>query len=161
MEKYKWKIILINLLIILVFFNISVFKKEKIISDGKLILLKLAPKDPRSLMQGDYMILRYLIASNIDISNLSTRGYIVVNIKSNNLANRVRIQKNSSPLNEDEYLIKYFLKSTGISIGAESFFFQEGKAKIFEKAKYGGIKVDDSGNSLVIGLYDKDFKKIK
>ena len=48
-----------------------------------------------------------------------------------------------------------------INIGAESFFFQEGEAEKYDKAKYGGIKVDSEGNSLLIGLYDEKRKKIE
>ena len=63
MKKTKWIILLVNLFLLMGYFNYSVLKKEKLLSDGHLILLKLAPVDPRSLMQGDYMRLRY------DISN--------------------------------------------------------------------------------------------
>jgi uncharacterized membrane-anchored protein len=45
-------------------------------------------------------------------------------------------------------------------IGAESYFFEEGQAKKFEVARYGGIKVDDAGNSVLVGLYDKNHKLI-
>jgi len=30
-----------------------------------------------------------------------------------------------------------------------------------EQAKYGGIKIDGKGNSLLIGLYDEERKKIE
>ena len=62
MKKYKWAIIVVNLILLLAYFNYSVFQKERILKDGKLILLELAPVDPRSLMQGDYMELWYKIS---------------------------------------------------------------------------------------------------
>ncbi|MFX7329222.1 GDYXXLXY domain-containing protein, partial [Acinetobacter baumannii] len=34
-------------------------QKEMLLKEGQLVLLPLAPVDPRSLMQGDYMALRY------------------------------------------------------------------------------------------------------
>lgn len=162
MKKYKWIIIFVNLIVLLGYFNISVFNKEKLLSEGKLILLELAPVDPRSLMQGDYMTLRYAISRNINHDSISKRGFCVVKLEKNGIAKKVRIQKGIQPINNDEYLIKYTLReSSGINIGTESFFFQEGEAEKYEKAKYGGVKVDTKGNSLLIGLYDEKQRKIE
>ncbi|MNK06777.1 hypothetical protein D3C87_246780 [compost metagenome] len=161
MRKYKWFIILLNLGILLVYFNYSIVKKEELLKDGQLILLALAPVDPRSIMQGDYMRLRYQISQEFDRDSIPKRGYCVVKLK-NNLAERVRLQKYRTPLNVGEYLIEYTSpNSWSINIGAESFFFEEGQGKKYEAAKYGGVKVDKAGNSLLIGLYDEKLKKIE
>lgn len=162
MKKYKWIIILINLIILLVLFNNSILQKEELLSDGQLILLELAPVDPRSLMQGDYMRLRYAISDNINYDSISRRGFCVVKLEENGIAKKVRIQENKTPINDNEFLIEYTSKEwSGINIGTESYFFQEGKADKYENAKYGGIKVDNQGNSLLIGLYDENRKKIE
>ncbi|QQQ30342.1 GDYXXLXY domain-containing protein [Chryseobacterium indoltheticum] len=162
MKKYKWLIIVLNLMILLVYFNFSVVKKENLLKDGKLILLSLAPVDPRSLMQGDYMTLRYSISENLNVNSLPKRGYCVVNLNPQGIAEKVRFQKNTTPLNKGEYLIEYNSPDQwNVNIGAESFFFQEGQAEKYEKAKYGAIKVDTKGNSLLVGLYDENLKNIK
>lgn len=162
MKKYKWIIILANLIILLGFFNYNTFQKERLLSNGQLILLELAPVDPRSLMQGDYMRLRYAISDNINSDSIPKRGFCVVNLEENGIAKKVRIQENKTPINNNEFLIKYTSKEwRGINIGAESYFFQEGKANKYENAKYGGIKIDKQGNSLLIGLYDENRKKIE
>jgi uncharacterized membrane-anchored protein len=162
MKKYKWLIIVLNLVILLVYFNYSVIKKEELLKDGQLVLLKLAPVDPRSLMQGDYMALRYDISENIDYNNMTKRGYCVIRLDSVGVAEKVRFQKDIAPLNESEMLIKYGASDCcNFNIGAESLFFQEGHAEKYEQAKFGGIKIDGKGNSLLIGLYDKNRKKIE
>ena len=162
MKKYKWLIIVLNLMILLVYFNFSVVKKENLLKDGKLILLSLAPVDPRSLMQGDYMTLRYSISENLNVNSLPKRGYCVVKLNPHGIAEKVRFQKNTTPLNKGEYLIEYNSPDQwNVNIGAESFFFQEGQAEKYEKAKYGAIKVDTKGNSLLVGLYDENLKNIK
>lgn len=162
MKKYKWIIILINLIILLGLFNNSILQKEELLSDGQLILLELAPVDPRSLMQGDYMRLRYAISDNINSDSIFKRGFCVVKLEENGIAKKVRIQENKIPINDNEFLIEYTSKGwRGINIGAESYFFQEGEAEKYENAKYGGIKVDNQGNSLFIGLYDEYRKKIE
>jgi len=52
-------------LVVLLTVNYIIIQKEDTISDGRTMLLKLAPRDPRSLIQGDYMVLRYEIAREI------------------------------------------------------------------------------------------------
>jgi uncharacterized membrane-anchored protein len=136
MKKYKWIIILVNLLILLGLFNNSIIKKEKLLADGQLVLLELAPVDPRSLMQGDYMDLSYAISRNIESDSISKRGFCIVKLEENGIANRVRIQDDKTPIKEQEYAIRYNSREwSGINIGAESFFFQEGDADKYETAK--------------------------
>lgn len=162
MKKYKWIIILINLIILLGLFNNSILQKEELLIDGQLVLLELAPVDPRSLMQGDYMRLRYAISENINSDSISKRGFCVVKLEKNGIAKKIRIQENKTPINNNEFLIEYTSNGwRGINIGAESYFFQEGEADKYENANYGGIKVDNQGNSLLVGLYDKHQKKIE
>jgi uncharacterized membrane-anchored protein len=162
MKKYKWLIIFLNLVLLLLYFNYSVIKKEDLLKDGQLVLLELAPVDPRSLMQGDYMALRYKISENLDYERMSKCGYCVIRIDTNSVAEKVRFQKDPTPLNNEEHLIEYKASDRwNVNIGAESFFFQEGQAEKYEKAKYGGIKIDKNGNSLLIGLYDEQQRKIE
>jgi len=162
MKKYSRLIILLNLILLLIFINHSVIKKEEILKNGQLILLNLAPVDPRSLMQGDYMALRYDISRNVNYDYFPKRGYCVVRIDTVGVAEKVRFQKDPTPLNVDEYLIKYTSPNRrNVNIGAESFFFQEGQAEKYENAKYGGIRIDKNGNSLLIGLYDEHRRKIE
>jgi uncharacterized membrane-anchored protein len=94
--------------------------------------------------------------------SIAKRGFCVVKLAENGIAKKIRLQENKTPINEKEYLIRYTLKKWGrINIGAESFFFQEGEAEKYESARYGGIKIDNQGNSLLIGLYDENQKKIE
>jgi len=162
MKKYKNYIILLNLVILLFLFNKSIFHKEETLTNGKLVLLELVPVDPRSLMQGDYMRLRYSIARNVPLDSISKRGYCVVKLNEKGIAKRVRFQDEIKPISANEYSIRYNAKKwRNISIGTESYFFQEGQGKKYEKAKYGGLMIDDNGKSILVGLYNKDLKKIE
>lgn len=162
MKKYKGAIILLNLILLLTYINYTVSGKEKLLEDGHLVLLELAPVDPRSLMQGDYMDLRYRISDDILTDSIAKRGYCVVQLNADGIAGRVRFQEGPSPLAKDEYAIRYTLAGNNrISIGAESYFFQEGHAEKYDQAKYGGLKIDKNGNSLLIGLYNERLQKIE
>jgi uncharacterized membrane-anchored protein len=162
MKKYKWIFILANLILLLGYMTNSIYQKEELLSNGQLILLELAPVDPRSLIQGDYMRLNYAISNTTREDTISKRGFCVVQLDSIGVAKKVRIQEFKTPLHKEEFLINYTSRKwRGINIGAESYFFQEGEALKFDKAKYGGLKVDTNGNSLLIGLYDENRLQIK
>jgi len=161
MKKYKWIVIVFNLILVLFLFNKSIIDNEKILSEGKLVLLKLAPVDPRSLMQGDYMRLNYEISRNIPSDSIPKRGYCIVRLNEDGIGTKIRLQNDVRPLNEGEYAIVYTASNWRINIGAESYFFEEGQAEKFSSAKYGGMKIDNHGNNILIGLYDENLRKIE
>lgn len=156
-KKYKI-VVAANLILVLAFFAFSVVQKETLISKGTEVLLRLAPVDPRSLMQGDYMALNYEVLDKIDYNSKS--GYIVVKVDRNKVAKFVRRQ-NSKKTNNGELVIFYKKHEGRLTIGADNYFFQEGSAKKFENAKYGLLKVDSDGNSILVGLCDKDGRLIE
>jgi uncharacterized membrane-anchored protein len=161
MKNYKWWVILFNLFLVLVLFNKSILDKERILSGGQLVLLKLAPVDARSFMQGDYMRLRYEISGNMGYDSTPKRGFCIVRLKGDGIAEKVRLQKDVAPLNPGEYPIEYTADRWNMNIGAESFFFEEGQGSKYDSARYGGIKIDKQGNSILIGLYDRNLEKIE
>ncbi len=160
MQKYKRLIIFVNLIIVIGLFTKSIVQKENILKKGKLILLELAPVDPRSLIQGDYMDLRYKLAGEVPYENLKKRGFFLVSIDSENVGKSIRIADGNSKIEANEYRVRYNVGNHRIRIGAESYFFQEGDADKYAKAKYGGLRVDSKGHSVLEGLYDKERARI-
>ena len=162
MKKYNRILIIANLILLLGYFNWSVYQKEQTLKDGQLVLLQLAPVDPRSLMQGDYMRLNYQEASSAPVDEqTATRGYAVLRTDSNQVGEIVRLQNTLEPVNDNELVIKYKRINRRLFLGAESFFFEEGQDTLYQKAVYGGLKVNDKGQNLLVGLYDKDFHRIQ
>ena len=41
--------------------NVGIWQKEQLIAHGQPVFVELAPVDPRSLMQGDYMRLEFRV----------------------------------------------------------------------------------------------------
>ncbi len=165
-------IAIVSLIITLCAVNWSIASKEKLLSDGKTIYLELAPLDPRSLMQGDYMALRFKIANEIRrslpvISNAQSSlqetsnidGNVVVTLDERNVASYRRID-NDETLADNEIKIQYRMRDNRVKFATNAFFFQEGKAKIYQPARYGQFKVDDNGELLLAAMYDKDLKKL-
>lgn len=161
MKGYKKIIFILNLLLFFVVFNWMVLEKEHTIKHGTLVLLDLYPLDPRSLMQGDYMNLRYEMTRSWDRGeDFVSRGYCIVKKGTNNIASYERLQQNNNNLAKDEIAIKYYGSSRTIKIGAESFLFEEGQASTYERAEYGGLRVAKNGSAVLVGLYDEKGQKI-
>ncbi len=148
----------VTTLLVIVVVNVLILKKEDTLANGRTMLLRLAPVDPRSLMQGDYMVLRYNIAREVSSTQFEDKGNIVVSLDENDVAKFVRVHQGDS-LHAGEHLL-FYRNRGGLRFGAESFFFQEGDAGLYANAHYGELKVDDSGSSVLIGLRDGNFKPL-
>ena len=152
----KW-IVAAGLVMVLAVLNGMVWQKEKTLREGTTVLLKLAPVDPRSLMQGDYMALNYEIARQVPSGPAArSSGKLVLMPDPDGVAQFVRVHGGEAP-SPGEILLAYKHRE-GIRLGAESFFFQEGQAALYARAVYGELRVDPEGNSVLVGLRDKDRK---
>jgi len=158
MNKTKKIILAVNLLLVLGFFVLSVVGKEETLANSRQILVQLAPVDPRSMMQGDYMALNYSITRRIWDND---GKYVVVKVDGDNVATFVR-QQDDKTLKDGELLLRWTTNKFGRkSIGADNYFFQEGTGDKYAGAHYGLLRVDSDGNCILVGLCDKDKQLIK
>jgi len=139
-------------LLVLAVVNILIFQKERLAANGQVVFLELAPVDPRSLIQGDYMRLRYEISREVESNTAERDGFIVVRLDKDNIAQYVRIHDPQIALEQNELLIRFRQRTFDVRIGPESFLFQEGHAKYYNNARYGELRVSGSGDVLLTGL---------
>jgi uncharacterized membrane-anchored protein len=159
MKGIKRMVFVANLILLLLLINWMIIQKENTIKNGELVLLELYPLDPRSLMQGDYMTLRYEMTRQWE-NNIETRGFCIVKKGENNMAAYSHLQANKTPLKENEVALKYYKSGYNVKIGAESFMFQEGQAETYQEARYGGLRVESSGSAVLVGLYNESGRLI-
>lgn len=157
----RWRSALVALGAVLVFgmANLTIAQKQRVLDEGRPVLLRLAPVDPRSLMQGDYMRLRYDPAAYPDretVRTLPWRGAVVLRLDADGVGRFARMD-DGSPLQAHEIRMAYKLSGRGgaMRYGANSFFFQEGEAHRYGDAVYGVLRVDGDGNSVLAGLADE------
>ncbi|MEM8985603.1 MAG: GDYXXLXY domain-containing protein [Pseudomonadota bacterium] len=144
--------------------NASVHRLETGFRDAREIYLPLGPVDPRSIMQGDYMILRFrndIYPDTQTISSLPRDGEVFLLLDENNVARFSRIPEKGARLTADEIRIDY-VKTANKSMRycPQSFFFQEGDAGAYQAARFAIVKVSDSGATLLAGLADENRKAI-
>lgn len=139
-----------------------VVQKERLLGNGTPMLLELAPVDPRSLIQGDYMRLDYAISRQIAERRQSwpPTGQIVVTVDSLGVARLVRRHRRGTSLARDEHLLTYRMRRGRIRIGTDAFHFQEGHATRYQGARYGEVRVSPGGTSVLVGLRDESMRAL-
>ena len=158
------RLIMIFLVLILAALGFAVFEKEQLKHHGDVVLLELAPADPRSLIQGDYMRLRYRLNTTKVfremIKNQADQelNYIIVKVDKNRVAQLARPDR-GEPLARDERRLRV-QKRDHYKIVPDSFLFQEGHAQHYDEARYGVFRVEESGKNLLVDLADKEYKVI-
>ena len=92
------KLALLRLLPVGGYLNLGILSKESLKANGETILLELAPRDPRSLLQGDYMALNYRLHNELNRKKepRSHRGTVLV-AAARRRAAASRNQANSTP----------------------------------------------------------------
>ena len=139
----------------------TVYNNEKKLKEANEIILKLAPKDPRSLLQGDYVILNYDISRDAQkaIENQELKRVKVVLSKQNWIYgfDRLYPYTQNISLKENQLFINGKVKRRGsIYFGIENFFVEEGTGlEVERKAKFAKIKVTSKGDAFIIELLDK------
>lgn len=159
-------LIVFGLLLVLGVGGWQVAENERILAAGQLVRLALAPVDPRSLMQGDYMALNYEVQNHVRGERPREDGFLVVQLDDNKIGRFVRTQPERLPLAPGEMALRYRVRRgmgwwgrrNGVRIATNAFFFQEGTGERFEKARYGEFRVDENGEPRLVGLLDGELR---
>jgi uncharacterized membrane-anchored protein len=162
---------------VLALVNLSIAGKERQLESGRIVYLELAPVDPRSLMQGDYMALRFRIANDalpalprtntagsrswFGPGNLAAAdGRIVVALDARSIASYRRLD-DGTPTGANELLLRYRVREGMLKFATNAFFFQEGTGRRYEKARYGEFRVAPDGEVLLTGLRGAELEPLK
>lgn len=139
---------------------------EQLLASGKVVFLALAPVDPRSLMQGDYMQLRYALDGDINAPNRGDEpppayAYLTLNDQHQASALTLGGEVNAAPAGTVAVRLRPCAwRGTGRCLSATEFFFQEGQAAQFEQARWAEIVVRADGVNLLKGLRNADMERL-
>ncbi|HEU4643974.1 MAG TPA: GDYXXLXY domain-containing protein [Burkholderiales bacterium] len=142
--------------------NWTIYARERQLAEGALVLLELAPVDPRSLMQGDYMALRFKVENDAlgrDRGRAPEDGRIVVRVDGRGVAAFVR-RDGGEPLGAGEARLRYRVRDGRVKFATNAYFFQEGTAKIYERARYGEFRASPAGELLLMYLRDEKLERL-
>ncbi|GJM08955.1 MAG: hypothetical protein DHS20C11_12310 [Lysobacteraceae bacterium] len=154
----RWVIALATVLILGVS-NYSIYQRETLVNDGHTLLLRLAPVDPRSLMQGDYMALRFTAAleaqAHTALDQLPSDGHLLLALDANKVGQFVGFA-DQTPRQENQLLMRYRIRNGRFKFASNAFFFEEGSADLYQQAQYGEFRVDDHGEAILVAMRNAD-----
>ncbi len=158
-------LIALTLLATLAVANWAIRDKEQLIARGAPLFVELAPVDPRSLMQGDFMRLRFSLPEPGERQATGLlrgqRLYAVAQRDARGVARLPRLMNPGETLAAGEFPLQLTPKDGEWVLVTDAWFFPEGDAARWEKARYGEFRVTPDGRALLVGLADAGLKPIR
>lgn len=155
--SYRTPLLLILIFLQIGFIGIQSFTSEKLLAEGDLIKLELQPVDPRSLLQGDYVIFNYQI-NDLEVEEGAWNKKVKVLLREKNgiyeYAENYQMDrkwhKDYQEQPGDVIINGTMYGSRSVIYGIESYFVPEGTGRELEtSAKYAYVRVSESGNALL------------
>jgi uncharacterized membrane-anchored protein len=144
--------------------NGAIWQKQNLIAHGKPMFMALMPVDPRSLMQGDYMQLRFATLDAHPLPLLADMGgkrpRMVVQLDARGVATVQRLHTPQQPLAANEMLLQLTPKDGNWVVVTDAWFFKEGQGQAWQAAKFGEFRVLPDGRALLVGMADAALKPI-
>lgn len=140
--------------LILIVTSYTIWQFERTLADGQIVNIELAPVDPRSLMQGDYMALAFAIDRDLP-DDAAQYKYAWLSLDNQQ---RASLHSVANDLPTDPALVAVLLRQRDniISIGPNAFFFAEGTADVYEQARYGQFRIAGNGKALLTVMLDAE-----
>lgn len=150
-------------LAVLAIANLGIWQKQDLIAHGQPVYVALAPVDPRSLMQGDYMRLDFRLPGTLrdgpqDLPG-AARAYVVASRDARGVAALLRAA-DGKPLSGGEFLIELTPKGGNWMLVSDAWFFAEGQAERYARARFGEFRVAEDGRALLVGLRDAELRPL-
>ena len=145
--------------VVLLLVNLAIVEKERVLADGRVVLLEVAPVDPRSIMQGDYMALRFRAEDGVRNADVNRNGYLVVQVDDRGVGTFVRVD-DGQPLAPGELRLRFRVRNGQVKFATNAFFFEEGTGAAYNLAQYGEFRVDENGELLLTGLRGRNLGRL-
>jgi len=155
--------------------NWGIWTHEAILRTGQRVVLLLAPVDPRSLMQGDYMSLNFELVNHLSMAVQAqstdkvenrgkvVQGYAILSLDDKGVASLAGVsQTYPSMVLADGKTVVMRYKTNGywVHLPSHEYFFPEGMGSHFAKAKYGEFRVRKDGKALLGALLDENLNRL-
>ena len=152
--------------------NIGAYNLYSAFRDAPEVLFPLAPRDPRSLIQGDYMRLNYdqsIFPDTPTALASPLSGSIILRLDENRVARFERFAQTKNTQLTDNIAndtnlirVKYTRRkgSASLIIVPSSYFFQEGEGQRLANARFAVVKITTEGDARLIGLTDGEFNRL-
>ena len=138
-------------------------RKETVLLQGQQVFMPLMPRDPRSLLQGDYMSLRFAYPDSMRAAlqqqpATTRRVLALAELDARGVAHIVRLAlPDEQPAAGHVLLPLQRLKGEWVVV-TDAFFFPEGQGQPLAAARFGAFRLLPDGQALLSGLADADLQ---
>lgn len=159
--------ILVSAVAVLAVANVGIWQKEDLIAHGRPVFVELAPVDPRSLMQGDYMALDYRLGdtlrSQLEGADRLGEPLALARLDARGVAQLERLADpaGDAVLPAGSLRIALTPKAGRWVVASDAWFFREGDGERWAAARYGEFRVVADGRALLVGLADAELRPIR
>lgn len=154
----KWGFI-VPAVLVMVIINHGIWQKEQVLQQGATVFVELAPVDPRSLMQGDYMTLSFALPPVTD-GDAPQAGFVVATRGESGVATLNRFYDGHGELGADELLIEVKRQGTDYVLVTDAWFFKEGEGARWNGAKFGEFRVNRDGKAVLVSLRGPNLEQL-
>lgn len=142
-------------------FNLLILSNENTLQRGQSVFVSLQPVDPRSLLQGDYMALRYEMHIRGPIPDAKrSKAYVKLNELNIVSETRFHVADRADAKEWVPILLKRLPHSSSFYPVTTSYLFAEGLADCYSHAKFAEFKVIDTGQAILYRLTDTQLKSL-
>ena len=158
-------IVLATGILSLVYVNLFALRVNRLVDTGREVLLELAPVDPLSLVQGQYMELEFAIEDSYPLEELLSEEVdrVVLRLDENDVG-RVQRPYQGGSLSEGEILFRASVdvseRTYHVRLQQRSFLFEENQERRYQNARLGIFRVKENGDYVLVDLADKDFRPL-
>jgi uncharacterized membrane-anchored protein len=146
--------------------------REALIAQGRPVFVELAPVDPRSLMQGDYMRLAFKLphpdATGPAEGFGARRPFVTGRVDADGVFHAGRLLAPAPAAGaptvpataNEEMRLELSPSQGGWTLVTDAWFFREGDAERWAAARYGEFRAMPDGRALLVGLADAQRQRI-
>lgn len=145
--------------LVMVIINHGIWQKEQVLQQGSTVFVELAPVDPRSLMQGDYMTLSFALPPTTG-SDATEAAFVVAQRAENGVTVLDRFYDGKGELGPNELLIEVKRQGTDHVLVTDAWFFKEGEGARWSDAKFGEFRVNRDGKAVLVALRGPSLEKL-
>lgn len=178
MNKISNCVLVLTATLALVYINLNAWQNQQIKLSGDVLFLELAPVDPLSLVQGQYMRLRFEIEKRYNATSEDQQviqnghGDVLAMISLD--AKQIGIltgllsptQWQQHPQGDNTLQLQVHAQQTDseesyvVRIKQNSFLFQENTEDRYAEAKYGMFRVEEDGRYVLVDLADEQLRPL-
>ncbi|HMN73999.1 MAG TPA: GDYXXLXY domain-containing protein [Rhodoblastus sp.] len=136
----------------------AVRSAEDVLANGRIVYIALRPVDPRSLIQGDYMAVAFDVDKLPAPREITGEVIALADVDARGIAKIESLAAPGVKPQDNQIAVKLRRKSNRWFVGTDAWFFEEGRADDFAKAKFGRFRVGSDGRLLLIAMTDENLK---